>query len=1649
MVKRVLKAILKTIMWILIGILGLLLLLSILIYTHPVQRFVTSKTSSILTQKTDYDISIGALRLRFPLKVSVEDILVRDSLEQTVLQSEKINVNVAFLPLLRGKINVREVDLRNTTLNYADSAGTMHIGGSLERLTVDGTRLKLRNSDVDVRSLSLKGADITMTLGESGNDETPKDSTSLVWKVNIHTIGLDKVKFAMNAPPSIENLNAYLENGKFERLEVDLYTQSVDIKKIELNKGVYSLLAGSTTEKQNEESESAEASQTEPWTVNVKRVKIMDNAFDYDVSGAPYSPGVDANHIHLKGIDIELESVYNRSTDIMADIKNLALTETSTGLTIESLKGGVVMDTAKVEIKDFTLITPNSLVTADALFDISILNGDQSANVSASINATVGAADIIPILVFTGLEAEALRGRNFVTNVSIEGTLANLQIEQLRASIDNNVFISANGHLVNIVSGNNMSGNIRLTGHITNAFFLRSFISDPSLRNRIGLPNRIALSGNVSFAGSTFTPNITITADEGIITLQGSVNTAHEIYDARVYASELPLYRFLPTDSLGRLSLSLTTKGHGFNPMSKRAAAEADLVISEFGYKGYEYDTLSLRASVNAGRMSALIDSRSEAADFNIKINGTLNDDNINAYVVSSVKNVDLAKLHLQSDTMDFSVDNLSLAICASRKGEDKYSLDMTMSQLAFHAGTLKDRVKSASINAAVEDRDISVRFVSEDLLLALSAKGHIDSLSTEMAEAVEILKQQIDSLKFDMEPIGNRLPRFMMKLSAGNENVAARIAAKSGIKFRKVNLNAVSPTKDSLNVWGAINSFSSSGLTLDTLSIGARIVEHRAESYVRMANRPGNIDKLGLLYLFAMVENNDARADFIQLDRERNVGFRIGVNADIFHDYITASLYPLDPIIAGERWSVNEGNYFRYSFDRTMFGNMRLDAPSKHFYLTSVKKDGKDSGIINADIAGIDIGKILNALPEAPPLGGILSADLNLGFAYDIIVANGTLNIDGVSYVDKSPGDVSLQFMYLLDSLQTHRAGVKLDVNKKEAVDIGAEITMTEKGRRSHLIAKVPDFPLDLVNMFLPSGAVEVSGALHGRLDAIVEEGNTLLNGLVSFSDTEIKSPLIGTSFKLASDTLNVAQNRLVFDDYRIYSANGQSLHLIGNIDLQNFSQPTADMIIMSRNFQAVNSPRSRGSTVYGTANLDINITARGPLDALTIRGGARLLNGTNVGFTPEQSLTVQNTQQNIVRFVSFDDEQALAKAESMPKLQTRGMDILLNLDIDSDVRATVNLSPTGSDRLELQGGGTLTYAVNTQGDERFSGRYSISSGRVLYNPPLISQKDFAINDGGYMEWAGDMLNPMFNITASETIRTTVTGEDETSRTVDFVVTIILSNTLEDMDIRFDLSAPNDIVIQSQLASLDAEQRFMQALTLLISNTYTGPGTSASVNTGINNSLNSFVENELNNWARNNLSGVDVSFGINSYEDNLTNEQRTDYSYKVSKRFFNDRVTISVGGSIASDQNATANIQNNLIEDITVEYRITQRDNMFIKVFRINTTDMLEGEITKTGFGFIVRRKMNSLNELFRLSTKRKVQRQLERWRKEQEAQRAAETNSTTLEEAEREQLNENAADNEVATEINSGGINKERQNEAAAGDSAEQTKSVNGDEK
>lgn len=185
-------------------------------------------------------------------------------------------------------------------------------------------------------------------------------------------------------------------------------------------------------------------------------------------------------------------------------------------------------------------------------------------------------------------------------------------------------------------------------------------------------------------------------------------------------------------------------------------------------------------------------------------------------------------------------------------------------------------------------------------------------------------------------------------------------------------------------------------------------------------------------------------------------------------------------------------------------------------------------------------------------------------------------------------------------------------------------------------------------------------------------------------------------------------------------------------------------------------------------------------------------------------------------------------------------------------------------------------------------------------------------------------------------------------------------------MGLEFTIEAPEDLNIQNQLASMSADQRGKAAVTMMATGMYMTDETMLS-GSGFkaNKALNAFLQSEIQNIAGSALKSIDINLGVESGTSQM-GTSTTDYSFQFAKRFWGNRISVIIGGKVSTGADAT-NSAESFINNVSVEYRLDQGATRYVKVFYDrDSQDPLEGQLTKTGAGLVLRRKTDRLGELF-----------------------------------------------------------------------------------
>lgn len=907
------------------------------------------------------------------------------------------------------------------------------------------------------------------------------------------------------------------------------------------------------------------------------------------------------------------------------------------------------------------------------------------------------------------------------------------------------------------------------------------------------------------------------------------------------------------------------------------------------------------------------------------------------------------------------------------------FDLDMAVRDIDWAYGSerlLLPHAADASFLATADSTSLRVK--GYDLDLAFDAPVAMDDLMGDFMDASSGISQQIDSKNFDFAALHTDLPKFRMTALVGGKGVVRQFVEPTGYSFDTLTMTL--DNGDIIDGDIMLAGLNTGKLLIDSVKVALRQKESRLNYRVGITNLPPNLTEFANVTLSGYLEGNRASLALRQRNAKNEEGYRLGLTAAYADSVLSLHFTPLNATIGYKPWIISDDNYVQIGPGKIIRSSLEASSLGSSISLQSGMTD-KNDNYLDVAIKNLDIEDFLQMSAFAPPLTGRLNTDLHLELRKRGVIGNGNLTLDEFYYDKVRVGDIGADFR--AGSNLANVTGGKIDFS------LDGEHIMALRGftradsvtgaNTTKLTLDLDTFPLRMLNPFIGPDMAQLKGALNGSLALSGSLTAPVLNGDLRTTGVSVYIPMAGSSIHIADgEALNVVDNLLTLDNIRLTGANDNPLTLSGSVDARNFSDILLDLALSGRNVVLVDNDRRARSDIFGKLAVNLDATVRGSMKRLSIGANLSILSSTNITYvlgTDASTLERQNTT-DVVKFVQFNDTTQVAVADSVPPSML--MDINATLNIVNGAQFTVNLNTSGTNRARLLPNGTLNYTQSFMGDKRLNGQLNIPSGQVRYTPPLMTEKVFDFLPESYVSWSGNMMNPTLHLLARDHLKANVQQQGSNSRLIYFDVGLSVLGTLSAPKVTFDLSTDDDITVHNELLSMTPEQRSNEAMNLLLYNTYTGPGVTASSNLS-GNPLYGFLTGQLNSWAARTIRGVDLSFGIDQYKNTYEGETSTatSYSYQVSKSLFDNRFKIVVGGNYTTNANADENFVQNLISDISFEYMLKQTNTMsiYMRLFRhTGWESILEGEITETGVGFVMKRKLDNLLQLFRFRRKKKA---------------------------------------------------------------------------
>lgn len=1562
-----LRRTLKTLMWIIIVV----VILPFLLYIPPIQDLAIDIARKELKKSTGMDVSINKFRLKFPLDVSLQDLLILEASGDTMVSAREAVVDVKLLPLLKLDVQVKKLALNDAYYRLVSSDTSMIMTIKAGLLEVDDkSSVNIKTSYIDLNEAKLRDADIGMYIDVWKKKPNPDDTVPSPFKIRIGNLDGQNVRFGMSSLPSIDTLAIFTQNIQLTNGLIDLPASKITADQLVANSGNFTFLTPTEEYiKTHPEPIDTVSKETPPMQIMGKMVKLTNFDGLYGVAGAKPQPGFDASYLQLAGINVQIDDFYNEASTLKLPIVSLQATERC-GLKITEGHGFVGIDSTGLYLDTLQVYTPYSRIHLTAGLPFALMELKPEADVNVDANMSLGIPDInsfMPSL----KQYTKLLNINKPLNLRMEahGTLTDISVPVFDVALPGALSLNASGFASNPLNIKQMVVSLNIDGQLTDPELVQHFTGDMGFK----VPS-LKITGKAGANHNAYTADLQLLSPKGDISAVGKVNLNSETYNVNLVVNDFDAAYFVPDIGVGMVTASLDAKGDGFNPTKPSADTDILLNIDEIEYNKNTLRDITLKATLGNHLYDVTLNSPNSVADINLSLAGEILPDDYSAKGYLHCRNLNLQALGLDSLPNGGSFDIYIDGTASPEKW--LYDVDLSIANLDW---TLPDQIihlpEGIQADLLATADEVSLKVDCQQAQLDFFSQENLKEVMDKFSNAADVAVKQLENRELKVDTLQTLLPKFDLSLATPGAGIVDQMLSSSGLYIDSLNVNL---KNDSIITGGAkVLGLQTGSFTIDTISLGLSQRNYLLDYRLHVGNKPGTLDEFADVNLSGYVGGNRLSAFLNQVNSKGENGYKLGFTAAISDDIVSLHFTPLKSMIGYRQWTLNPDNYIDVNLKNYKI-EANLEAESNESaVLLETRAGADDLQELHLKLTNINLQEFLQMSVNAPPLTATINSDIRARYDGKELVGVGRLGLTNLSY-DRTPiQDLNLSLQAAMGNDGTYDVALSLAVAKQQrALTISSKLVTGEEGLEPEYVKlNLDKFPLSVANAFLGNDVAQLQGTMSGDMDLSGGLTKPILNGSLTCDSVAVYLPIMGSSLKFDNEPLTVTNNVVRFNNFDIYGANNNPLTIDGTIDATKLNDILLDVSANANNFQLVGNDRRAGSDLYGKLFLNLNATAKGPMTHFTATANLNILNSTDVYYSiPDANTAIEARKTNdVVRFVNLADTLTIKEKEQ----ETVYMRVNATVSITPGAMVTVNLSNNGTDRVQLSPSGTITLYRNFMGDITLNGQLNTGNGFARYNIPVLGDKEFVFDPSSFILWNGPMMNPVLNIKATDTMKVSVSQSGGNSRLVNFLVHLSATGTLSSPNVLFDLSTDDDMAIQNQLQGMSADQRNSAAMNMLITGMYSAGDISSNVGPLTGNVYN-FLASQLNSWAAKNIRGVDLSFGVNQYD--MTNDGQsstaTSYSYQLSKSLFNNKFKISVGGNYSTEDSTDDNLTQNLISDISFEYLIkqTQTQTMLVKLFRHNGYEsILEGEIVEMGAGFVYKRKLGDFRSFFRSGSHKK----------------------------------------------------------------------------
>jgi len=1578
---RILKKILKVLLWVLISILLLIVAIALIIQIPAVQRKIILEATSLISTKTHTKVEIKKIDILFPNSLTIEGLYLEDREKDTLLYAEKISVNILFGGLLKKKIDIRSMALENAILKinrtetdsvfnfsflmqaFSDSTSSTQIKDKpeekskwsyiVDKVILKNTRflfndhysgsliggnisyLRIKIDEIDLTSLHfvvddilLENSNFSALIEESVNTKVEDPhSENMALSLSIKQLQINNSNIVYTDSVSKLLLTTKITHFKVKGVWVDLENELLELDELLFSKSNINLSRYGTTIPDSSDLKSSSTEGKSDWKVKAKSIKLVDNKIAMHVLNTPIHKNIfDANHLEVQQLSFVGSDFYYSAAQTKATIKNFTAVDQN-NFSIKEFQIDFVMDKHSITANNFKVKTAHSLIDARLKIAFSSIDALMDSMpfvfVNAEINKVILKNSDINYFIPELAKQSFFKNDTYVTHISgiINGTLNDLKIDNLVINTGVNTIIKTDAYIVGLPDFKTAYFDFpNLT--IQSGKKDITLFMDTLLPENIELPEKISLE--IQFKGEmqAFRSNLKMNSSFGFAEIFATIDKS-ENFTGDVTFVNFDLGSLLKNKEIfGPVTLTAETKGHRLHKDTIQATIKAE--VSQIYLNNYNYHNLNIDGKISGQEFGG----KAGICSFTLQHEGKQYA--LDSILFSSINEKGKSEFNLSSSIIGIKYNGISSPFDLPK------DINFFVNQyFAFSEQTLTlegNNLHDFNFEIQINNHPI----LSEVFLPQLKEfesgiiKGSFDSQNNELS-----LHLPIKRVVYGNNEINDFIFDIKSEISALYYKISCSSVSNAQLKFENI----------------LIDGKLSDNTIFTTLS---------------------------------------------SLDNELNKKLLINTQTTKHEANYRITVDPKDFYLMNNQWEVAKDNYIEYGEQGVLVHNFFINNAESQLNVNSLHDQFNDDLKIEIKKFELrDISRIIEK--DSGMVTGIVDGNILLKKIDNTLGIISDATISNLVIYQIPIGNLALK----AESSSSEKFNLDIDLS-------GADNKLTAKG---YFMPNAIDNSLD-IQVAIHSLTMKTVEALSmGYLSESSGNlsGNFLINGTISapditgaltFNNVYVNPTILNNRIHLKQETILLKKDGFYFNSFTMLDTNQHTAVIDGNVRMNNFRDFNSSLTIISKDFLLFNSTAKDSKEFYGRMIIDSKITIDGPISLPVVNAKIKIKKGSNFTFAvPENKLT-NYRGEDIIEFNNHLNNNSILVPETEAKTTktnfgVTGFDISSIVEIDKEASIRILMDPSSSDSLVVKGDAAFSLVIDRSGKMSLTGAYNVNEGSYLVSLENVIKRKFTIKPGGTIVWNGELLDSEISIDAEYLVRASpidlvanqMTDMSESSineykQRYPFIILLKLRGEMLHPLISFEIQLPPEEkgilggAVNAKLSMLNQDPSALnkQVFALLIlgrfiqENPLQSETSSASI--VARTTVGRFLSTQLNQLSSKLITGVDLNFDIQSFNDYESGKAkgRTQMDVNIKKQLFKDRFSVQVGGMLEVEgEKAKQNSVADIISDVTAEFKITEDGRYRVRGFRHNKYEgVMEGELIEMGVGMVYVRDYNKLRELF-----------------------------------------------------------------------------------